>query len=30
VAFSRLDLVVVVAYLLAITVFGAHFGKSQH
>jgi SSS family solute:Na+ symporter len=30
VAFSRLDLVVVVAYLIGITVFGAHFRKSQH
>jgi SSS family solute:Na+ symporter len=28
-AFSWLDLVVVVAYLAAITAFGAHFGKSQ-
>ena len=28
--FSWLDLLVVVAYLLGITVFGAHFGKSQH
>jgi solute:Na+ symporter, SSS family len=29
VAFSWLDLVVVVGYLVAITLFGAHFGKSQ-
>ena len=29
-AFSWLDLLVVVIYLLAITAFGAHFGKSQH
>ena len=29
-AFSRLDLIVVIAYLVAITVFGAHFRKSQH
>lgn len=29
-AFSWLDLVVVVAYLIAITIFGAHFGRSQH
>ena len=28
-AFSWLDLTVVVAYLAAITAFGAHFGKSQ-
>lgn len=28
-AFSRLDLFVVVAYLIAITLFGAHFRKSQ-
>ena len=28
-AFSWLDLIVVVAYLAAITAFGAHFGKSQ-
>lgn len=28
-AFSWLDLLVVVIYLLAITAFGAHFGKSQ-
>ena len=28
-AFSGLDLIVVVAYLAAITAFGAHFGKSQ-
>ncbi len=28
-AFSWLDLVVVVVYLVAITLFGAHFGKSQ-
>ena len=28
-AFSWLDLVVVVVYLAAITAFGAHFGKSQ-
>src|SRR5439155_1752446 len=30
VAFSRLDLAVVIAYLIAITAFGAHFRKSQH
>jgi SSS family solute:Na+ symporter len=30
VAFSWIDLLVVIAYLLAITVFGAHFRKSQH
>jgi solute:Na+ symporter, SSS family len=30
VAFSWLDLAVVVAYLVAITLFGAHFRKSQH
>jgi SSS family solute:Na+ symporter len=30
VAFSWLDLGVVVTYLIAITLFGAHFGKSQH
>jgi solute:Na+ symporter, SSS family len=30
VAFSWLDLVVVVVYLAAITAMGAHFGKSQH
>jgi len=29
VAFSWLDLAVVVGYLIAITIFGAHFGKSQ-
>lgn len=29
-AFSWLDLAVVVAYLVAITIFGAHFRKSQH
>ena len=29
-AFSRLDLAVVIAYLIAITAFGAHFRKSQH
>jgi SSS family transporter len=29
VAFSRLDLLVVIAYLVAITLFGAHFRKSQ-
>ncbi len=29
-AFSWLDLVVVIAYLVAITIFGAHFRKSQH
>ncbi|MHB8654396.1 MAG: sodium:solute symporter [Terriglobia bacterium] len=28
-AFSWLDLTVVVGYLIAITIFGAHFGKSQ-
>ncbi len=28
-AFSWLDLIVVVGYLIAITIFGAHFGKSQ-
>ncbi len=28
-AFSWLDLLVVVGYLIAITIFGAHFGKSQ-
>lgn len=28
-AFSWVDLVVVVAYLIAITIFGAHFGKRQ-
>jgi len=30
VAFSWIDLLVVVAYLVAITIFGAHFRKSQH
>jgi SSS family transporter len=30
VAFSRADLLVVVTYLIAITIFGAHFRKSQH
>jgi solute:Na+ symporter, SSS family len=30
VAFSWLDLIVVIAYLIAITAFGAHFRKSQH
>ena len=29
-AFSWIDLLVVVAYLVAITIFGAHFRKSQH
>jgi solute:Na+ symporter, SSS family len=29
-AFSWLDLIVVVAYLIAITAFGAHFSKGQH
>jgi solute:Na+ symporter, SSS family len=29
-AFSALDLAVVIAYLLAITLFGAHFHKTQH
>jgi solute:Na+ symporter, SSS family len=30
VAFSRLDLVVVVAYLIGVTAFGAHFRRSQN
>jgi SSS family transporter len=30
VAFSWLDLAIVIAYLVAITAFGAHFRKSQH
>ena len=29
-AFSKLDLLVVIAYLAAVTAFGAHFRKSQH
>jgi solute:Na+ symporter, SSS family len=30
VALSRVDLLIVIAYLIAITIFGAHFRKSQH
>ena len=29
-AFSSLDLAIVIVYLIIITLFGAHFRKSQH